>query len=124
MMLLVDTKVDVQYKNGGIRMEKIPNAVYTKEFREEAVRMVLEHNLSAYEVAHNLSIPKSTITYWVREARKGKLSLVGNTKKALSETEMELAKVKRELAQVKMERDFLRKAAAYFAKEPQSGKRS
>ena len=124
MMLLVDTKVDVQYKNGGIRMEKVPNAVYTKEFREEAVRMVLEHNLSAYEVAHNLSIPKSTITYWVREARKGKLSLVGNTKKPLSETEMELAKVKRELAQVKMERDFLRKAAAYFAKEPQSGTRS
>lgn len=105
-------------------MEKIPNAVYTKEFREEAVRMVLEHNLSAYEVAQNLSIPKSTITYWVREARKGKLSLVGNTKKPLSETEMELAKVKRELAQVKMERDFLRKAAAYFAKEPQSGTRS
>ena len=123
-MLLVDTKVDVQYKNGGIRMEKVPNAVYTKEFREEAVRMVLEHNLSAYEVAHNLSIPKSTITYWVREARKGKLSLVGNTKKTLSETEMELAKVKRELAPVKMERDFLRKAAAYFAKEPQSGTRS
>ena len=45
-MLLVDTKVNVQYKNGGIRMEKIPNAVYTKEFREEAVRMVLEHNIS------------------------------------------------------------------------------
>jgi transposase len=124
MMLLVDTKVNVQYKNGGIRMEKIPNAVYTKEFREEAVRMVLKHNLSAYEVAQNLSIPKSTITYWVREERKGRLSLVGNTKKTLSEIEMELAKVKRELAQVKMERDFLRKAAAYFAKEPQSGTRS
>jgi len=124
MMPFVDTKVDVQYKNGGITMERIPNAVYTKEFREEAVRMVLEHNLSAYEVAQNLSIPKSTITYWVREAKKGRLSLVGNTKKTLSETEIELARVKRELAQVKMERDFLRKAAAYFAKEPQSGTRS
>ena len=49
---------------------------------------------------------------------------MGNTKKGLSETEIELARVKRELAQVKMERDFLRKAAAYFAKEPQSGTRS
>lgn len=105
-------------------MERIPNAVYTKEFREEAVRMVLEHNLSAYEVTQNLSIPKSTITYWVREAKKGRLSFVGNTKKTLSDTEIELARVKRELAQVKMERDFLRKAAAYFAKEPQSGTRS
>jgi len=105
-------------------MERIPNAVYTKEFREEAVRMVLEHNLSAYEVAQNFSIPKSTITYWVREAKKGRLSLVGNTKKTLSETEIELARVKREFVQVKMERDFLRKAAAYFAKGPQSGTRS
>lgn len=124
MMPFVDTKVDVQYNNRGTEMERVPNAVYTKEFREEAVRMVLEHNPSAYEVAHNLSIPKSTITYWVREAKKGRLSLVGNTKKTLSETEIELARVKRELAQVKMERDFLRKAAAYvcplgyFAKEP------
>ncbi|OPY69501.1 MAG: Transposase [Syntrophorhabdus sp. PtaU1.Bin002] len=106
MMLLVDTKVEVNYKDRGIKMEKIPNTVYTKEFREEAVRMVLEHNLSAYEVEQNLSIPKSTITYWVREAKKGKLSLVGNAKKTLSEIEMELARVKRELAQVKMERDF------------------
>jgi len=102
-------------------MERIPNAVYTKEFREEAVKMVLEQGLSAHEVAQSLSIPKSTITYWVREAKKGRLSLVGSAKKALSDTEIELARVKRELAQVKMERDFLRKAAAYFAKEPQSG---
>jgi len=49
---------------------------------------------------------------------------VGSSKKSLTETEMELAKIKRELAQVKMERDFLRKAAAYFAKESQSGTRS
>ena len=48
---------------------------------------------------------------------------MGNAKKSLSETEVELARVKRELARVKMERDFLRKAAAYFAKEPQSGTR-
>jgi transposase-like protein len=47
-MDIVDTKVDINYKNGGIGMEKIPNAVYTKEFREEAVRMVLEHSLSTY----------------------------------------------------------------------------
>lgn len=49
---------------------------------------------------------------------------MGSARKSLTETEMELAKIKRELAQVKMERDFLRKAAAYFAKEPQSGTHS
>ena len=105
-------------------MERIPNAVYTKELREEAVKLVTEQGLTIPEVGRRLSIPKSTISYWVREGRKGNLVSVGSSKKPLSETEMELAQVKRELAQVKMERDFLRKAAAYFAKEPQSGTRS
>jgi transposase-like protein len=123
-MLLVYTKVEVQYKNGGVRMEKIPNAVYTMELREEAVKLVTEKGLTIPDVGRRLSIPKSTISYWVREEKKGKLSSVGSSRKTLTETEMELAKTKRELAQVKMERDFLRKAAAYFAKEPQSGTRS
>jgi transposase-like protein len=105
-------------------MERIPNAVYIKELREEAVKLVTEQGFTIPEVGRRLSIPKSTISYWVREERRGKLSSVGNSKKPLTETEMELAQVKRELAQVKMERDFLRKAAAYFAKEPQSGTRS
>ena len=47
-------------------MERIPNAVYTKEFREEAVMMVTEGGLTIPEVARRLSIPKSTISYWVR----------------------------------------------------------
>jgi len=122
-MFLVDTKVDVQYKDGGIGMERIPNAVYTKELREEAVKLVTEQGLTIPDVGRRLSIPRSTISYWVREERKGKLASVGSSKKTLTETEMELARIKRELAQVKMERDFLRKAAAYFAKEPQSGTR-
>lgn len=105
-------------------MERIPNAVYTKELREEAVKLVTEQGLTIPDVGRRLSIPKSTISYWVREERKGRLSSVGSSKKSLSETELELVKIKRELAQVKMERDFLRKAAAYFAKEPQSGTRS
>jgi hypothetical protein len=45
-MLLVDTKVDVQYINGGVAMERIPNAVYTKELREEAVKLVTEQGLT------------------------------------------------------------------------------
>jgi transposase-like protein len=124
MMLLVDTKVDVQYKDGGISMERIPNAVYTKELREEAVKMITEGGMKASEVAHILSIPKSTITYWIRAEKKGRLSGVGTSRESLSETEMELLNLKRELAQVKMERDFLKKASAYFAKESHPGTRS
>jgi transposase len=47
----------------------------------------------------------------------GKLGDVGKNQKLLTELEMELARVKRELAEVKMERDLLKKATAYFARE-------
>ena len=124
-MPLVDTKVEVHYENGGVSTEKVPKGTYTKEFKEEAAKMITEQGLSIPEVGRRrLSIPKSTISYRVREGRRGKLSSVGSSKKSLTETEMKPAQVKRELAQVKMERDFLRKAAAYFAKEPQPGTRS
>jgi len=78
-------------------MERIPNAVYTKEFREEAVKLVIDQGLTIPEVGRRLSIPKSTISYWVKEARKGNLSFVGSSKKALTTVEMELAQIKREL---------------------------
>jgi transposase len=55
-------------------MEKIPKAVFTKEFKEEAVKMVTEGGLSRPEVGRRLSIPKSTLAYWVKIAKEGKLS--------------------------------------------------
>ena len=105
-------------------MGRIPNAVYTKELREETVKLVTEQGLTIPEVGRRLSIPKSTISYWVREQRRGNLASVGSSKKPLTEAETEPAQIKRELTQAKMERDFLQKAAAYFAKEPQIGTRS
>jgi len=106
-------------------MERIPKGVYTKELRGEAVRLVKEDGLTAPEVGRRLSIATSTIRYWMKaHDNKGTLSGVGKQRKVLSETEMELARLKRELAQVTMERDFLKKAAAYFAKEPLPGTRS
>ncbi len=71
-----------------------------------------------------MSIPKSTITYWIRAEKKGRLSQVETSRKSLNETEMEILNLKRELAQVKMERDFLKKASLYFAKESHLGTRS
>ena len=105
-------------------MERIPRAIYTRELREEAVKLVTENGLSVPEVGRRLSIPTSTIRYWVRMDKEGALSRVGKQRKPLSEMEMELLRVKRELAEVKMERDLLKKAAAYFAKESLPGTRS
>ena len=104
-------------------MEKIPQGRYTKEFREEAARLVLEEGLSSGEVAKRLSLPKTTLENWVRSARAGNLGNVDKNRRPLTEVELELARVKKELATVRMERDILKKAAAYFAKESLPGTR-
>ncbi len=104
-------------------MERIPRAIYTKELREEAVKLVRESGFSIPEVGRRLSVATSTIRYWVKADKDGKLKEVGKQQKPLTEVEMELARVKRELAEVRMERDILKKAAAYFAKESLPGTR-
>ena len=102
---------------------KIPYGMYTKEFREDAVKLVLEGGLSAVKAADRLSMPKSTLERWIKVARQGKLDEIGKSQRPMSEQEFELARVKRELEIVKMERDILKKAAAYFAKESLHGTR-
>jgi transposase len=103
-------------------VEKVPKGVYTMEFKQEAVKLVAEVGLSVPEVARRLSVGKSTIEYWLRKAKEGRLS--GNEKKAVTAEEMELNRLRRENAELKMERDILKKATAYFAKESLRGTRS
>lgn len=98
-------------------MNRLPKAVYTKEFRDQAVKMVLADGLTASEAARRLSISMKTLANWIRLARSGKLSQVSQNQAPLTEVEIELSRMKRELAEVKMERDLLKKFAAYFAKE-------
>ncbi len=100
-----------------------PRGRYTKEFREEAVKLVTEEKLSLPEAARRLSLPPSTLGNWVKATKEGRLGEVGKTYRPLTEIEMELARTKKELAEVKMERDILKKAAAYFAKESLPGTR-
>ena len=104
-------------------MRRIPQGRYTKEFRQEAVKLVMEEKLSLPEAGRRLSLPPSTLANWVKLHKAGKLGDVGKTYRPLTEVEMELARTKKELAQVKMERDILKKAAAYFAKESLPGTR-
>jgi transposase len=101
-------------------MERVPKGVYTKEFKEEAVKLVTEAGLGIPEVARRLSVGKSTIEYWVRKAKKGSLS--GQDK--VTAEEMELNRLRRENAELKMEREILNKATAYFARESLKGTRS
>jgi transposase len=104
-------------------MQRAPNGKYNKEFREEAVKLVTEQKLSVQEAARRLSLPPSTLTNWLKAQKTGKLGDIGKTYRPLTEVEMELARTKKELAVVKMERDILKKAAAYFARESLPGTR-
>lgn len=98
-------------------MERMPRGVYTQEFREQAVKLVETEGLSMREAARRLSMPVGSLKNWVNAARAGKLKEVGQAQKPLTDLEIELARVRRELAEVKLERDLLKKFAAYFAKE-------
>ena len=104
-------------------MKGIPQGRYTKEFREEAVKLVTEEKLSLPEAARRLSLAPSTLSYWVKAYKGGKLGEIGKAQWPLTEMEMELARTKKELVEVKMERDILKKAAAYFARESLPGTR-
>jgi transposase len=104
-------------------MKGIPQGRYTREFRQEAVKLVMEEKLSLPEAGRRLSLPQSTLGYWVKVHKAGKLGDVGKMYRPLTEIEMELSRTKKELAEVKMERDILKKAAAYFARESLPGTR-
>ncbi len=104
-------------------MKRGPQGRYTKEFREEAVKLVTEEKLSLPEAARRVSLPPSTIGNWVKAFKEGRLGEVGKTYRPLTEVEMELARVKKENSDLKMERDILKKAAAYFARESLPGTR-
>ena len=104
-------------------MKGIPRGRYTKEFRQEAVKLVIEEKLSWGKAGRRLSLAPSTIGNWVKAYKAGRLGEVGKTYRPLTEIEMELARTKKELVEVKMERDILKKAAAYFARESLPGTR-
>ena len=100
-------------------MRKMKRTVqqYSPELRAEAVRLVLDQGMTQGEAAQRLSVPKGTIGNWVAAARHGRGPISGA--KTAQELEGEIARLRKELADVKQEREILKKAAAYFAKESQ-----
>lgn len=94
--------------------QRVPSAIYSKEFREQAVKQVTEEGLSPKEAARRLSMPASTLECWLKAVQIGKLGDVDKTQRLLTEIEQELAKIKRKLAEVKMERDLLKKRRRTF----------
>ena len=94
--------------------EKAKRAAYTLEYKLEAVRLVTGGQAKSV-TAKVLGIPTQTLDNWLRLSAQGKLTGAGA--KPVSAEQMELARLRAELARVKMERDILKKATAYFAKD-------
>jgi transposase len=95
-------------------MTAMARARYTLEFKQEAVRLV-RGGQSASSVAKSLGVSDQTLHNWLKaEASGGLREIIG---KAVSVEQMELARLKSELAKTRIERDILKKAAAYFARE-------
>lgn len=84
----------------------------TDEFKREAVRLLTTSGRTVGEIAADLGIGKSTLTHWKRRFQEAEL-LVGPH----PEVDKELARLRRENEILRQERDLLKKAAAFFARE-------
>lgn len=97
-------------------MERIPRRSFTTEFKEEAVKLVLEQKLTQAEVAKRLDISVKSLNNWVAQHRKGTLK-GSKAYESLTPDQQRIKELGRELKIAQMERDILKKATAYFAKE-------
>ena len=96
-------------------MTKTPRGRYSQELRQQAVTMAVEDGFGVTETARRLSISVKTLANWVTQYRLDKQEFA--LKPGVSEQDAELTRLKKENALLRMERDILKKAAAYFAKE-------
>lgn len=94
-----------------------PHAPYPPEFRAEAVRLYRESGRSLNAVCKDLGISLETLRSWVNQAKIDAGEKAGLT----SEERDELTRLRRENRTLRMERDLLKKAAAFFARESETG---
>ena len=88
---------------------------YSSEFRESAVKLAIESNRPIAQIAKELGIKKNTLYTWVDKYTKPKEPVMRTDEHIYDENK----RLRKELARVTQERDLLKKAAAYFARESQ-----
>lgn len=87
---------------------------YTKEFKEEAVKLVIEQGYRISEAARNLGINETMLSRWKQEQLRENGGTSLNGKETM---ETEIKRLRKENKRLQMEREILKKAAAFFAKE-------
>lgn len=89
---------------------------FTEEFKRQAVAMIVDQGLSVTDVSRDLDVGVSLLRKWKQQVEaEGEQAFPGNGK--LSPEQEELRRLREENRQLKMERDILKKATAFFAKE-------
>jgi transposase len=96
-------------------MERRKRRSFNSEYKAEAIRLVREGSKSLPQVAKDLDLTESALRNWVREADGGEEKQPTSTLTGAERDE--LVRLRKENRQLQMERDFLKKAAAFFAKE-------
>lgn len=93
-----------------------PRKKYSREFKLEAVKMVVEQGRTVREVGENLGVNETVLHRWKSKfIEDGELAFPGQGR--LKPDDEELRRLRRELSKVKQERDILKKAMAYFARD-------
>jgi transposase len=93
---------------------------YSKEFKDSTVQLIINNNENVKKVAKDLDINPVTLYSWVTAYKKDHNIPLGNNKSTNTQEESdqeELKRLRRENKILKQERDILKKATAYFAKE-------
>jgi transposase len=93
-------------------MEKKKRRNYTKEFKEEAVRLITEEGYSYAEAGRNLDVNPNLLSRWKREFEGVEID-----SGSAAAMQAELKRLRKENKRLKLEREILKKAAAFFAKE-------
>ncbi|ACM33614.1 transposase IS3/IS911 family protein [[Acidovorax] ebreus TPSY] len=89
---------------------------FSREFKVEAVKLVKERGVSVAQAARDLELHQTVLRSWIRElAADPQQAFPG--KGVMKHEQAEVERLRREVAKLKMERDILKKAAAYFAKD-------
>ena len=89
---------------------------FTREFKLEAVRLIRDRGVSVAQASTDLGVHASQLRSWVKKfAEDPEHAFPGNGQ--MNPEQFEIARLKREVIKLKAERDILKKAAAYFAKE-------
>jgi transposase len=89
---------------------------FSREFKLEAVKLVSERGVAVAQAARDLDLHENVLRKWVREqAADPQQAFPG--KGQMKPEQLEIEKLRREVAKLKAERDILKKAAAYFARD-------